>query len=289
MTGRDITEKKQLEEEKRRLEEAIAMESLKTEFFATVSHEFKTLLNIILTTVQLLADKLKNNILTEEVKVDIKYINGIKQNSYRLLKLVNNLIDITQIDGGIYKLSLENCNIVSIIENIVLSVSQYIHEKNRNIILDTTKEEIILAVDCDKIERIILNLLSNAVKYTEQGGNIYVNLSTDTRNDRVIVNVKDDGIGIPEEDIERIFRRFKQSGDVFTRRCEGTGIGLSIVRSLIEMHGGKITVNEEVKKGAEFIFYIPINKIADKEFCSLYDKKIDSRFEKYNIEFSDIY
>ncbi|OSA90992.1 UNVERIFIED_ORG: PAS domain-containing sensor histidine kinase [Clostridium botulinum] len=289
LTGRDITEKKQLEEEKRRLEEAIAIESLKTEFFSTVSHEFKTPLNIILTTVQLLADKFKNDVLTEEVKINLKYINGIKQNSYRLLKLVNNLIDITQIDGGIYKLSLENCNIVSVIENIVISVSKYINEKNRNIIFDTTKEEIILAIDCDKIERIILNLLSNAVKYTNRGGNIYVNLSTDINNNRVIVKIKDDGIGIPEKDMDSIFRRFKQSGDVFTRRCEGTGIGLSIVRSLIEMHGGKIKVNNEIKKGAEFIFFLPINKVKDKEIYSLYNKKLDSRFEKYNIEFSDIY
>ncbi|WP_252232802.1 ATP-binding protein [Clostridium sp. ZBS15] len=289
LTGRDITEKKELEEEKRRLEEAIAMESLKTEFFSTVSHEFKTPLNVILSTVQLLSDKLKNNKLSEEVKVNLKYINGIKQNSYRLLKLVNNLIDITQIDGGIYKLSLENCNIVSIIENIVLSASKYIHEKNRNIIFDTTIEEIILAIDCDKIERIILNLLSNAVKYTNNGGNIYVSLSMDTDNNNVIVKIKDDGIGIPEKDVENIFRRFKQSGDVFTRRCEGTGIGLSIVRSLIEMHGGAIKVNKEIKKGAEFVFYLPIIKMEDKDVCDLYDKRLDSRFEKYNIEFSDIY
>ena len=154
VTARDITNETNLKKDKENLEEAVEIESLKTEFFANLSHEFKTPLNIILSTVQVLNCIIGNNEKIEANRLK-QYINGIKQNSYRLLKLANNMIDITKIDGGYYEVRIDNYNIVEIVEDIVLSVANYMKKNKRNIVFDTTEEEIITACDPEQIERII--------------------------------------------------------------------------------------------------------------------------------------
>ncbi|MGL5345752.1 MAG: ATP-binding protein [Peptostreptococcaceae bacterium] len=286
-TARDITKEIEEEKKKQKLEETIKLESFKNEFFANLSHEFKTPLNIILSSIQLLNKRMERDNI-EEDNIYRRYSRLIRQNSYRLLRLVNNLIDITRIDSNYYELQLENCNIVNIIENITLSVAQYIEDKGINLIFDTNYEEQIIACDQDKIERILLNLLSNAVKYTNRGGEIFVNLIVE--NNKVIISVKDSGIGIEEEKLQSIFERFKRVDDVLSRRCEGSGIGLSLVKALVELHDGKIDVNSEVNKGTEFIFEIPITLVESKEVNLLTDYSYDNiQIEKCNIEFSDIY
>ncbi|WP_147568577.1 PAS domain-containing sensor histidine kinase, partial [[Clostridium] dakarense] len=254
-TVRDITEEKKLEEERKNLQEAIHLESIKNEFFANISHEFKTPLNIILGTIQLIDKYIKSGSMQNTEIIDLnKYMRPIKQNSYRLLRLVNNLIDMTRIDTGYYELNTENSNIVSIIEDITMSVTQYIENKGINLIFDTNEEELILACDPDRIERIMLNLISNAIKYTDKNGEIKV--CVNCNKDRVQVSVKDNGIGICKDKIDMIFDRFMQVDNSLTRRCEGSGIGLSLVKSLVEMHDGKINVYSEVGKGSEFVFEI---------------------------------
>ena len=195
----------------------------------------------------------KNNLDKENLK---KYIKYIKQNSYRLLRLANNLIDISKMDIGSYNLQCSNQNIVSIIEDITLSVADYIKNNNIELIFDTDSEEVITYCDADKIERIMLNLLSNAIKYTKENGYIKVEINT-TKSD-VIVSVKDSGVGIPKDKLDIIFDRFGQVNASFNRKNEGSGIGLSIVKNLIEMHGGYIDVKSEIEKGSDFIFTIPI-------------------------------
>lgn len=218
----------------------------------------------------------------------IKYLDTIKQNSYRLLRLVNNLIDISRIDIGYYNLIPSNNNIISVIEDITLSVVDYVEDKNINLIFDTDIEEVVTSCDPDKIERVILNLLSNAIKYTSEHGTIEVNISHDVEN--VNVSVKDNGVGIPSDKLDIIFDRFGQANNLLTRKCEGSGIGLSLVKAIIEMHGGKIKVYSKLGKGTEFVFNIPIIKLLDKdkEYVFNYDSK-DFHIEKCHIEFSDIY
>lgn len=288
LTGKDITSELKLEKEKTELKKTIEIESLKIEFFANMSHEFKTPLNIILTTIQVLLEKSN----CEKNKLDLniyKYLNGIKQNSYRLLKLVNNIMDITKIDSGSYSLELGNHNIVSVVEDIVLSVAEYISENKRKIIFDTTEEEIILSCDPMKIERIILNLLSNALKYTYEGGNIETSIDVNHEKKEVIISVRNDGDPIADEDKERIFERFIQSENLFTRKAEGTGIGLSLVRSLVELHNGRIYVDTSVSSGSKFVVILPIVLTEEKEEKYTYRKQITSKIERCNIEFSDIY
>ena len=284
ITGKDVTKRKNIEKEKKQLEEAIQLESIRNEFFANISHEFKTPLNIILGTIQLIERNIELDNITQENNT--RYAKTLKQNSYRLLRLVNNLIDISRIDIGYYKLQLSNNNIIKIIEDITLSVAEYVQDKNINLLFDTEVEEVILACDPDKIERVILNLLSNSIKYTDNGGNIYVYLKK--VDNQVIVSVKDSGVGIPKDKLNLIFERFGQANNILSRRCEGSGIGLSLVKSIIEMHGGNISVVSELGKGSEFIFNLPINILEEENVIVDCDSS-DYHIEKCNIEFSDIY
>ena len=270
------------------LEENLAIESMKNEFFANLSHEFKTPLNIILGTMQLINKNIeKNNIFYDENFNLKKYNHVIKQNSYRLLKLVNNLVDITRIDAGYYNIKRTNQNIVEIVEDITMSISQYAEEKGINLIFDTDEEEIIIGCDPDKIERIILNLLSNAIKYTDYGGEIKVSINL--KKDKVYISVKDNGVGISEEGIKTVFERFVQDSNGIDRRCEGSGIGLSLVKSLVEMHGGSISVNSKINEGSEFKFELPNKKVIEDKANTNIRETSHSKIEKCNIEFSDIY
>lgn len=277
--------------ENRRVEEAIDFEHIKSSFIANISHEFKTPINIILSTVQLLIaiEKGDFNRITKDRYIE--YLNMLKQNSYRLLRLVNNIIDTAKIENNFYKLNLGNYNIIKLIEDITMSTSSYVSENNRNIIFDTDEEEVILACDPDKIERVILNLLSNAIKFSELGSNINVDVSTDFDRNIVYVSVKNTGELISEEYANKIFGQFMQGENLFIRRTEGSGIGLYLAKYFIKMHNGDIWLNLDNKECTEFTFSIPIEKVHDKENFNedIYIINESKIIEQCNIEFSDIY
>lgn len=143
-----------------------------------------------------------------------------------------------------------------------------------------------MAFDYDKIERIILNLISNAFKYSHSKGRIYVNLIDEGSN--LVIKVKDEGDGIPKDKLNVIFERFGQANRSLSRQCEGTGIGLYLVKSFTEMHGGKISVTSIEGKGSEFSILLPAVLVKDQPFMD--DKSIlQSNVERISIEFSDIY
>ncbi|WBW99033.1 sensor histidine kinase [Oceanirhabdus sp. W0125-5] len=292
---RDITERKRAEELQKKieinnkmLEEVRKYDKIKTEFFANISHELRTPLNIILGTVQIL-DMYKDKII--DIEGDIKFekrLNIMRQNSYRLIRLVSNLIDITKIDAGYYDISLQNHNIVHIVEEVTLSVADYIQDKGVTLTFDTEIEEKVMSCDPNKIERIILNLLSNSVKFTNTGDSIIVNIYD--KGDNIIISVKDTGIGIPESKMKMIFERFAQVDKSLNRNREGSGIGLSIVKALVEMHGGSIILKSDYGIGSEFIINLPV-KVIEENFVPEWDR-IDvpeGIIELINIEFSDIY
>ncbi|MDU6295139.1 HAMP domain-containing sensor histidine kinase [Clostridium celatum] len=277
-----------IKEEKVSYEKAIEVETMKNQFFSNVSHEFKTPLNIILTTMQLINSNIesKNIISSSEINLE-KYMNSIKQNCYRLLRLVNNIIDMSRIDYGYFETHLGNYNIVSVVEDITMSILEYVKVKGINLIFDTEIEEEIIACDPDKIERIILNLLSNAIKYTDKGGTIKVSVKTNDNN--VYISVMDTGIGIPNDKLPHIFDRYTQIDNGITRKWNGSGIGLSLVKSLVELQGGKISAKSEFEKGSDFIIMLPIKQIEVKNNISTMNNLTTSKVEKCNIEFSDIY
>ncbi|NMM64642.1 HAMP domain-containing histidine kinase [Clostridium sp. P21] len=260
------------------------IDKLRTEFFANISHELRTPLNIIISALQVI--KSFNNCSYTKDR-SFKYLKSIKQNSFRLLRLINNLIDLTKIDGGYFKIHPTNHNIVSIVEDITLSVAEYAENKSLTLTFDTNTEERIMSCDADKIERIMMNLISNAIKFTDPGGHIFISLLDKT--DHVIISVKDTGIGIPKSDLDIIFERFRQVNKSSERNYVGSGIGLSLVKSLVELHGGNISVNSTYGEGTEFIINLPVtinpNSTVSKEDTDFSKNNI----QKINIEFSDIY
>lgn len=280
--AKELQEK--IEENCKLLSEAKEFDNLKTEFFANISHELRTPLNVILGAIQLLTYYKKNNISEEKSK---DYLNSIKQNCFRLLRLVNNLIDITKMDSGYFEITPSNYNIVSIVENITLSVAPYVENKCINLVFDTDVEEKFISCDPDKIERIMLNLISNSIKFTNTGGSILINMYD--KGDHVVISVKDTGIGIPEDKLSIIFERFRQVNKSLARNHEGSGIGLSLVKSLVEMHGGKISVKSSSGKGSEFIITLPAVTIAESSTSCPNNSIISNCVERINIEFSDIY
>nr|WP_241393519.1 ATP-binding protein [Clostridium saccharobutylicum] len=145
-----------------------------------------------------------------------------------------------------------------------------------------------MACDADKIERIILNLLSNAIKFTPSNGKIFLNIKNTEKT--ILVSVKDTGIGIPIEMQKNIFNRFVQVDKSLSRNREGSGIGLSLVKSLIELHGGSIWVESECNMGTEFIFELPVRILENQEY-DIRDVSIanEDKIQRISIEFSDIY
>ena len=286
VASRNITVRKQAELALKN--EAFELEKLRTEFFANISHELRTPLNIILGAIKISSMNLqKENIEKEKI---INNINIEKQNCLRLLRLVNNLIDSTKLDTGYFELNLINCNIINVVEEITLSVAEYINSNNLTLTFDTDIEEKIIACDLDKIERIMLNILSNAVKFTNAGGNIFVNIFDG--EEFITILIEDTGIGMPENKLDAIFDRFRQIDKSFTREHEGSGIGLSLVKSFVEMQGGKISVESKCGVGTKFYIKLPVKLVDDNKFeeiVKLLNSNLSNHVERIKVEFSDIY
>lgn len=289
----DVTDKRESEilkekivEKKRMIDEILEHDKMKTEFFSNISHELRTPLNVILGSIQLMEMYLKNDEYDQSKTKVVRNTGIMKQNCYRLLRLVNNLIDITKIDSKALEVHLKNQNIVSIVEEITLSVSDYVENKGISLVFDTNTEEKIIACDEDKIERIMLNLLSNAIKVTPMGGRILVDLNDD--GDFISIKVQDNGLGIPEDKQGQIFQRFCQVDEMFTRKHEGSGIGLNLVKSLVEMHGGTISFSSMVGEGTCFTIKLPYKEALEAVSCRT-PFVVQTHVERINIEFSDIY
>jgi PAS domain S-box-containing protein len=285
----DITPEKQverlqldIEKNVNLLNETIQFNKLITELFTNISHELKTPLNVIYSAVQVLS--LYNNTEKFLEKKD-KYLIIMKQNCYRLMRLMNNFLDITKMDSGFLTPSMANINIVSVIEDITLSIASYVENKEVQLIFDTDIEEKVMSFDPDKIERIMLNLLSNAIKFTNCNDQILVTLAD--MEDGILISVKDTGIGIPEDKLKFIFERFAQIDKTLKRPCEGTGIGLALVKSFVKMHEGSIDIRSELGKGSEFIIKLPAKTIIKHNIEDEFH--YETNIERINIEFSDIY
>ncbi|MFR4998264.1 MAG: ATP-binding protein [Clostridium paraputrificum] len=285
IVGSEISFIFRLEEELKEIENKLKEEVYKSKFISNISHEFRTPINIILSTIQLLELYEGDNKSGERYR----YLTTVKNNGYRLLRLINNLIDLNNIESGKIKLNKVIINIVSLVEDIVNSIVDYVGRMKRNIIFDTDEEEVFLSVDIKRIEKVILNLISNAIKFTDEGGNIEVYIETDWKENRVYIYVKDDGVGIPQKDIKTIFNIFNQVDSTFSRRAEGSGIGLCLIKAFVEMHGGGILLKSKLGVGSRFGFYLPIDQIRPKEIVYNTENTWDSAFKSAEIEFSDIY
>lgn len=268
-------------------ETAENMQKSQSNFISNISHELRTPVAVIMSANQILDINMKkvNNSYSES---NLNKTNIIKQNCNRLLRLTNNIIDIAKVDSGFMNLKLKNLDIIFLLESIVTSVIPYADCKNIDIIFDTNCEELTMSVDPDKIERIVLNLISNAIKFSKDNTNIYINVNIDEEQNVLEFSVKDTGIGMKSEDLERIFDRFTQVDDIMVRKNEGSGIGLSLVKIFTNMHKGDVIVNSKLGEGSEFIVILPIRFIETEKDDDFEINSYSSSNSKAAVEFSDI-
>ncbi len=284
---RNIEDRKKAEEAVQLLELKKKEENMKNDFFANISHELRTPINVIYSALQV-----ENNCLHDDSAKELifKYNKIIRQNCLRLMRLINNIIDITRIETSFFRPNYHIENIVSVVEDITMSIIEYAESKKIKLIFDTEVEEAYVSCDSDLIERIMLNLLSNAVKYGKENGNIEVYICKSSENN-ISISVKDDGIGIPDEMKVKIFDRFLKVDNSLSRRTEGSGIGLSLVKQLVEIHRGTITCKSKLNEGSKFEIILPtveyLQNASDIEGSNI--NHSENAIKSTEIEFSDIY
>ena len=250
----------QLHYEQQEAKRVKELDTVKTQLYANITHEFRTPLTVILG----MANQVKNN--------PGKYLDPgvemIVRNGENLLNLVNQMLDLSKLEDGKMTLNLVNGDIINFLRYIVESFQSLAagQQKQFHFLADT--DELLVAFDTEKIRQIITNLFFNALKFTPASGNIYVSVSQQSveNNDQatMILKVKDTGIGIPESEIHRIFDRFYQLDNSHTRNAEGTGIGLALTRELVKLMNGTIAVKSPpvgATKGTEFIITIPLTRV----------------------------
>ncbi|MDD8025709.1 MAG: ATP-binding protein [Acidobacteriota bacterium] len=248
---RELRSRVKLEETTAKLQESnvklLALDELKTQFFANVNHELRTPLTLMLAPLGPMIDASMGRLTAKQKDT----LLGVRQNGLKLLKLINNLLDLTKLEEGKMRLKIKSVEFVDYVNSLLASVKPLADRKSIRLYFQHPSVELPLFIDSDQFEKIVLNLLSNSVKFTPEGGRITVFL--DESPEAVQFTVEDTGIGIPPNMLETIFDRFSQVDGSLSRAHEGTGIGLSLVRELVALHGGRIRVESEMGKGSRFI------------------------------------
>lgn len=244
---------KEMEKNDKLLKKVIELEKRKNNYFVNLSHELRTPLNVISSTEQLVTELNKS-----KDGIGKSKLNGcmqvVRRNTKRLLNLINNIIDTAKIESGSYQLNIREHDIVYIVEEATLSLKDYIERKGIELIIDPEMEEKIIKCDEHEIERCIVNLVSNAAKFTPEGGTIEVTI--EDLDEKVKIIVKDTGIGIDKKYHDSILNRFNQVIDQGAESKGGSGLGLTITKQIIDMHGGQISVESELGKGCKFIIIL---------------------------------
>jgi two-component system NtrC family sensor kinase len=225
----------------------------KSEFLANMSHELRTPLNAIIGFSEVLTDRMFGDLNEKQEE----YLKDIHASGQHLLSLINDILDLSKIEAGRMELELADFHLPTALDNALILVRE--RAGRRSITLQTSVDERLGEVRADerKIRQVVLNLLSNAIKFTPEGGRIEV--AAVPKNGSVEVSVSDTGVGIAPEDQEAVFEEFRQVGTA-EKKAEGTGLGLTLCRKFIELHGGKIGVKSQVGVGSTFTFTIPVRR-----------------------------
>lgn len=272
-------------EKRKQMEEIIRM---KDEFLSLMSHEFRTPLTVISAAVQTV-EYIYAGKIPEKAAV---MLEKVKQNVNRELRLVDNLLDITRINTGQLKLKEKNRDIVVLTRTITESVAEYALQKGVRISFKSAFEQKVIGIDDEKYERIILNLLSNAIKYTPKGKNVLVELSATMKNrSRMIcISIKDEGVGIPSDKRNQIFKLFGQVDNLLSRQAEGSGVGLHLVKLMVGAMGGEIYLENKNEEGSTFTVLLPSRKTRSaKEKAEGADLSNNRIIQSVAAELSDIY
>ena len=252
--------KHEMEMEHFEAEKLREVDHLKSRFFANISHEFRTPLTLIQGPVrQMFSGEFMGN-LKETSGVILRY-------SDRLLNLINQILDLSKLESGRMKLKVSCTDIVQFLKGIVQSFSSLAERKKINLKFMAEPESISAYVDKDKLEKIVINLLSNAFKFTPKGGEVKVNLAnppespfTKGGHRGILISIFNSGAGIPPNQLDKIFDRFYQADESYTKDNEGSGIGLALTKELVEAHHGEIRVRSEMNMGTTFTVWLPIDK-----------------------------
>mgnify|MGYP001412089233 CR=1 FL=1 len=229
----------------------------KSRLYTNITHEFRTPLTVILG----MADQMKSdpkNWFNEGLHL-------IRRNGKQLLNLVNQLLDLSKLESGNMPLNLVQGDIVNYLKYLTESFHSYADSKDIRLHFASDFKELLMDYDPEKVQHILSNLLSNAIKFTPAGGDVYLDVRRPKDNDdAVLLQVRDNGPGISPEHLPRIFDRFYQADSTSTRKGEGTGIGLAMVKELVKLMGGEIGVESEAGKGAKFMILLPVKQSAQK-------------------------
>lgn len=242
---------RQTKELERQREEVKAATSAKLSFFTSVSHDFRTPLTLISDPIRIL--KKSGNISEAERSI----LNIAHKNVHILLRLINQILDIRKFDSGKLKLNVVNANLRDCITDWTNSFQQVAQSRHIHLSLDCGEGNWNVAFDPEKMERIVFNLLSNAIKFTPENGKIHVRLSQEASS--FVLQVTDSGTGIKKEDVQKIFDTYYQTDS--SQKQNSSGIGLSLVKVFVELHGGTISVDSEYGKGSEFTCRFPLRQI----------------------------
>jgi PAS domain S-box-containing protein len=248
----DITERQQAEQA------IVQGDRLKSEFLANMSHELRTPLNSILGYTDVLLMGLDGE-LDEEVTTDLE---AIHDNSQHLLKLINDILDLAKIEAGRMTFELGDVNVSNLLSEVAKTSAGLLVNKDVEMVVEADESLPTIVADYHRVYQVITNLVSNAVKFTEKGS---ITLRAFAEGNEMVLQVADTGIGIAPDDLEAIFEEFTQADTSSTRQHEGTGLGLTITRRLVQMHGGAISVESELDKGSTFSARFPMQAKVDPE------------------------
>ena len=279
---KNMEDKIKLAKIKEELEYNKTMEEIKNQVLANISHDFKTPINVIYSTVQM------QDLNINKKKYDslISFNEIIKQNCNKLIRLINNFIDSIKLEDNILSANLKYVNMVSLVEDITSSVLNYAKEKDINLVFDTDSEEIYTSTDIEFMEKIMLNLLSNSIKYNKVGGSIDVKVEETKK--MIIISVKDSGIGIPREKLKSVFNRFERADRSSIETKEGSGIGLNIVKQMVEALNGAIDISSVENVGTVVKIIFQKDNKAQYDMDDINALNIENLDEKIKLELSDI-
>ena len=271
--ARDVTERKRLDqvlhEKNVELESAKAVAEktnlAKSDFLANMSHELRTPLNSVIGFSEVLQDQMFGQINEKQYE----YINNILTSGRHLLSLINDILDLSKVESGKMELELSTFSLRELLDAALTMLREKAHKGKLTVTMEITPQgDITIVADQRKLKQILFNLLSNAIKFTPEGGTVDISALRD--GGFVKITVTDNGMGIKEEDIPKLFQAFTQLESVYTKVHEGTGLGLVLTRQLVELHGGTVWVKSDVGTGSRFSFTIPLMQSSAKDPESSY-------------------
>jgi PAS domain S-box-containing protein len=257
---RDITERKQMEQEIQRKREQLEAQNkelekasrAKSDFLARMSHELRTPLNVIMGFAELMLDQVPGEINKEQRQC----LDDILTSSRDLLGLINEVLDLSKVEAGKVELRLRNIALAKVVESVTSAMMAVLSQRRQGLDVNLDEGLPLIRADEARLRQVFFNLLSNASKFTPDGGKLGIEASR--KDGWCQVSVSDNGIGIKGEDLKQIFEPFYQADSSITRERKGTGLGLALVKEIVEMHGGQIWVESKYGKGSRFIFTLPL-------------------------------